>query len=280
MGLTSNTGFYNPAAEHFGVDDPVMVKAPRMKYQFKLEIVLNENVAMEDNSFGRTFIFDRVMSASLPDFDYGMQTLNQYNRMRHIPTRMSIAPISISFYDTKDNQFSTLMKAYAQHYFQGHDMDSKNFSGYEILNAKFAAGDAHQFGAKSISSDSRFMFEEIRIYNTDTAQGGRITNLYNNMMLNVQADTLDFSTSAPLIYNVSFQPEHANIGSLGTTDINATRAGQQNILSTVASTVANRPAQQTINSIGQRLFQGETLRANEVLRNIDGQTFVRKPHFL
>ena len=85
------------------------------------------------------------------------------------------------------------------------------------------------------------MFEEIRIYNTDTAQGGRITNLYNNMMLGVQADTLDFGASAPLIYNVSFQPEHANIGSLGSADINATQAGQQNILSTVASNAFCKP---------------------------------------
>ena len=58
MGLTSNTGFYNPAAEKFGVDDPVMVKAPRMKYQFKLEFVLNENVFIEDASFSiiKTYI--------------------------------------------------------------------------------------------------------------------------------------------------------------------------------------------------------------------------------
>ena len=276
MGLTSNTGFYNPAAEHFGVDDPVMVKAPRMKYQFKLEFVLNENVFIEDASFRRTFTFDRVMSASMPDFDYGMQTLNQYNRMRHVPTRMTVGACNISFYDTKDNQFSTLMKAYAAHYFQGHDMDPKNFSGYNMLGTKFGVGDSHAFGAKSISPDARFMFEEIRIFNTDTAQGGRVTNLYNSMILNVQSDTLDMGASSPLVYNVTFQPEHANIGNLGSADIISTAAAQQNVQSTVAATVANRSTQQINQPLGQRIYTGGVLAADEIIRNVDGEEFVIK----
>lgn len=281
MGLTSNTGFYNPAAEKFGVDDPVMVKAPRMKYQFKIEFVLNSSVYMEDDSFGRTFTFDRVLSASLPDFDYGIQTLNQYNRMRHIPTRLSLAPVSVVFYDTKDNQFSTLMKAYAGHYFGDenngvHDLDPVNFSGYNLLGNKFGTSEGHPFGAKSISSDARFFFEEIRIFNTDTAQGGRVTALYNNMINTIQADTVDHAQSSPLTYSVSFQPEHANIGSLGSSDINGRIASQQNIQSTVAATVANRPVQQINHPVGQRIYKGGVLAADEVIRNIDGKELVIK----
>jgi len=276
MGLTSNTGFYNPAAEKFGADDPVMVKLPRVKFQFKLEFVLNEDVFMEDTSFGRTFTFDRVESATMPDYDYGITPVNQYNRIRHIPTRMSIAPINVSFYDTKDNQFGTLLKAYANHYFHGHDLDPVNFSGYEILNNKFAVGDAHQFGAKSISSDSRFFFQEIRIYNMDTAQGGRITNLYNNMMLHVQGDSVDYSQSAPMSYKATFQPEHVNIGNFGSSDINATQAGKSNLQSSIAATVSNRSASQPGLQLTQRLYQGGVLAVGEALRNIDGQTFVVK----
>ena len=281
MGLTSNTGFYNPAAEKFGVDDPVMVKAPRMKYQFKLEFVLNENVFIEDDSFGRTFTFDRVMSASMPDFDYGLQTLNQYNRMRHVPTRMTIGTVNVGFYDTKDNQFSTLMKAYAGHYFGSvengvHDLDPRNFSGYEIMNTRFGVGDSHPFGAKSISADSRFFFEEIRIFNTDTAQGGRITNCYNNMIVNVQADTLDMGASIPVVYNVTFQPEHANIGALGSSDTISTAAAQQNLQSSIAATVSNRQASVNNNVLGQRIYRGEVLAADEVIRNINGESFIVK----
>ena len=283
MGLTSNTGFYNPAAEKFGVDDPVMVKAPRMKYQFKLEFVLNSNVFMEDDSFGRTFTFDRVMSASMPDFDYGMQTLNQYNRMRHIPTRMTIGTCSISFYDTKDNQFSTLMKAYAGHYFGheetgAHDLDPANFSGYNMLGTKFGVGDSHPFGAKSIAPDARFFFEEIRIHNRDTAQGGRSFALYNCMITAINHDTLAHSDSQPIQYSVSFQPEHFNVGKI-TTSMGDEAVAKSQAISTIPTNVSNRPTNpfvdlkmgvQVAEEIG-RSFDGAP-GINEVVRELNGAT--------
>ena len=110
MGLTSNTGPYNAAAEHFGADDPVMVKTPRQLYNFSVQFLLNENVEIEDASFSRNFTFNRVSSVTMPDFDYGIQPLNQYNRMRYVPTRMTPGPTNIIFYDTKDNQFQAMMK--------------------------------------------------------------------------------------------------------------------------------------------------------------------------
>ena len=196
MGLTSNTGPYNAAAEHFGADDPVMVKTPRQLYNFSVQFLLNENVEIEDASFSRNFTFNRVSSVAMPDFDYGIQPLNQYNRMRYVPTRMTPGPTNIIFYDTKDNQFQAMMKAYAAHYYQGHNMDTKNFNGYSLLDEDFASGTAHQFGAKTITSDARFFFEEIRIHNKDTAQGGRTTVLFNCMMNTVQHSTFDYSQSS------------------------------------------------------------------------------------
>ena len=83
MGLTSNTGPYNAAAEYFGADDQVMVKTPRSLFQFDLEFVLNENITIQDASFPKTFTFHRVQSVSMPDFDYGIQQVNQYNRIRY-----------------------------------------------------------------------------------------------------------------------------------------------------------------------------------------------------
>ena len=81
MGLTSNTGPYNAAAEHFGVDDPVMVKTPRSLFQFSLEFVLNESITIQDASFPKTFTFNRVQNVSMPDFDYGIQPVS-YTHLR------------------------------------------------------------------------------------------------------------------------------------------------------------------------------------------------------
>ena len=277
-----NTGLTNHAAHPetgFKIDAPVYTGVPRMKYTFEVEFRLNSTVRMEDDSFGRTFVFNRVMSANMPDYDYGIQPLNQYNRMRYVPTRLTVNPVGITFYDTKDNQFQTLLKAYAGHYFGheidgAHDLDSKHFSGYDILGSKFGTSDSHPFGAKSISGDARHFFEEIRIRHLDTAQGGRLINLYNCMITNIAHDVLDYSASAPVMFNVNFQPEHVNIGNIG--DTNPNLSAQSAVQSDVAGTVANRPSAQKVQEFGQRLYTGGVLAANEVIRNIDGKQFVVK----
>ena len=284
MGLTSNTGPYNAAAEHFGADDPIMVKTPRKLYEFSIQFLLNENVPMEDDSFGRNFIFNRVVSVTMPDFDYGIQPVNQYNRMRYIPTRMTPGPCNVVFYDTKDNQFQTMMKAYAGHYYHGHELDPVNFNGYEMLNSNFAAGEAHQFGAKTIPSNSRFFYEEIRIHNKDHPQGGRTTILYNCMVNTVQHTTFDYAQSSTATYAVSFQPEHVNVGVIGREFVDAVNSAKSSLISTVAGTVVNRlpVAQQAVTNTptttGEVLtpFTG-TVKSGQSLRNIDGKTFVVTP---
>ena len=274
MGLTSNTGPYNAAAEHFGVDDPVMVKTPRSLFQFSLEFVLNESITIQDASFPKTFTFNRVQNVSMPDFDYGIQPINQYNRIRYVPTRMTPGPLTVVFYDTKDNQFQSLMKAYSQHYFQGHDMESKNFTGYSMLNSDFANGDGHDFGAKTITGDTRFFFEEIRVHNKDTAQGGRTTVAYNCMMTQVQHTTFDYTNSGPATYSAVFQPEHVNIGAVDASLINERDAQIQNVQSTTASTVAFRPPTTGLVPQGAQLYTGQDIPRTSGLQNINNQTFV------
>ena len=280
MGLTSNTGPYNAAAEHYGADDAVMVKTPRLLYNFSIEFMLNENVAMEDDSFGRNFTFHRVSSVVMPDFDYGIQPINQYNRIRYVPTRLTPGPCNVLFHDTKDNQFQTMMKAYAGHYFGHpetgiHDMDPVNFSGYEMLNSKFAAGDAHHFGAKTIASNARFFFEEIRIHNKDTAQGGRTTVLYNCMINQVQHSTFDYGQSSVATYSVQFTPEHVNIGAVDGSLVNSKQAQRQSLESTVAGTVANRlGALASKTSTAVQEYVGQNYGPTQSLRNINGNTFV------
>ncbi len=69
---------------------------------------------------------------------------------------MSTGTVPIVFYDTKDNEFQNLMKAYAGHYFHGHELDTVNFNSYDVLGQTFASGAGHVFGAKAIAQNSRF----------------------------------------------------------------------------------------------------------------------------
>lgn len=273
-----NTGPYNAAAHKFGIDSDLPTQTPRLKYNFQIEFILNENVFMEDESFTRQFIFDRVVSVGLPDVDYGITPVNQYNRIRHVPTRMQVGPVPVVFYDTRDNQFQTLMKAYSGHYFHGHDLDTNNFNEYQTIQAQFGAGSTHPFGAQSIPTSSRFFFEEIRIHNRDSAQGGRSFALYNCMITAINHDTLAHSDSQPLQYSVTFQPEHFNVGVISTS------AGEEAIsqsaaINPIAGDVANRTAMlqnslsmgtQVIQEVG-RAFDGAP-GVDEMIQEINGVT--------
>ena len=195
---------------------------------------------------------------------------------------MTPGPLNVVFYDTKDNQFQTLLKAYAGHYFQGHEMGTGNFNGYNLLEEQFSSGAGHDFGAKTIPANARHFFEEIRIHNKDTAQGGRTTTLYNCMVTQIQHTTFDYASSGTASYTAQFQPEHVNIGNLGQEFISPPQAERQSLLSDIAGRVASRPGlalgaaglalSQT--PTGQRVFNGVYNQAKESLRNIGGKTFV------
>lgn len=280
MGLIYNTGPYNAAAKHFGADDSVHTKLPRQSFQFSVQFILNENVAMGDDSFGRNFTFYRVSSVAMPDFDYEVRPMNQYNRMRYIPTKMTPGAVNIMFYDTKDNQFQTLMKAYAGHYFHGNELGESPFNGYSTTNADYENGSFQVMGAKAVPDNARFFFEEIRIHNHDTAQGGRTFRLYNCMMLNSNHDRADYSNSGPLQYTANFQPEHVDIFPLNDSRPNSEKQSAVTG-NTTASTVANRPNSVDVGGGGGSTgdvptlqpFTG-TLKPGEKIRNIDGKSFV------
>jgi hypothetical protein len=211
MGLTSNTGPYNAAANVYGVDDPVMTKIPRSKFQFMVELTLNDSIPLLDESYGRQFIFDRVQTVSIPDQNHNVVRVNQYNRPRYVPTRLEINPSTIIFYDTKDSQFQYLLQAYARHYFHGHNIDERTMVSYDTIAPAFDG----TFGTKAVPTSQRFFFERIRIISTDTANSGRVISLYNCMITNVSGDTLSYSDSGMQVWSVQFQPEHMNIESSG-----------------------------------------------------------------
>lgn len=209
MGLTSNTGPYNAAANIYGVDDPVMTKIPRSKFQFMVELTLNDSVPLLDESYGRQFIFDRVQTVSIPDQNHNVVRVNQYNRQRFVPTRLEINPSTIIFYDTKDSQFQLLLQAYARHYFHGHNIDERTLVSYDTIAPAFDG----TFGTKAVPASQRFFFERIRIISTDTATSGRVISLHNCLITQVSGDTLSYSDSGMQVWTVQFQPEHMNIES-------------------------------------------------------------------
>lgn len=273
MGLTANTGPYNAAAEYYGVDDPIMTKIPRMKFNFELRVKLGvENTI--DPSYGQSFTFHRVQTVGLPDYNYNIVRVNQYNRTRYVPTRLETTPLTVLFYDTKDNQFQNLLLGYARHYFsQGHSMDSKVLrdNNTTTVNART------EFGVRAVPVDQRFFFDTLEIVSKDFGHNGqtRTISAHNCMITSVSGDTLSYASSEAVVWNVQFQPEHVNISS---------QTGQSQTASDVVPTYdvsRSAAAGMLVDKSGNPLRDsaGQTIAFTDVVRNV-GNTLNETVNFV
>lgn len=207
MGLTANTGPYNAAAEYYGVDDTLMSKIPRKKFNFTVEITINEDANYSDPVGGKKFTFHRVQGVNLPDYSFNTVNVNQYNKIRYLHTRVEPTPAGITFYDTVDNQFQNLLSAYATHY----SSQGLNLPRSAMVYDTVSPAMSNPFGIQPTSTSGRYFFPEISITSQDTSSSGRSISMLNCVISSVQHDRLDYSDSAPVLWQVQFQPEHVNV---------------------------------------------------------------------
>ena len=213
MGLTSNTGFYNRAADIYGVDDLVMLKIPRSKFNFNLLVYIDPAIDLGAASINpNPIIYERVSTVSLPDYNYGTQTLNQYNRKRLVHVNHNVNPLTVMFYDTKDNQWQDIMKAYAKHYFHGHELDPRTMLANDTTTSNFDG----VFGAKAVPVGQKYFFPKIEVVSidakdTDGSSYARSIQMFNCYITDVSHDNLSYADSSPIQWSVRFQPEHINL---------------------------------------------------------------------
>jgi hypothetical protein len=166
-------------------------RTPRQKFNFELILELGSGKS--------SIIFTRVSSVTAASYTFDTVIMNQYNRKRIIQTRLNYEPITVTFYDTYDNQWHTLMSNYIAHYYnegQGINVPDTKIKDDSTINQFFDTN----WGFTPNSN--RYFFSQIKIN-----QAGRVTILNNPIITNMQGDTLDYSESSPIMYTVTFQPE-------------------------------------------------------------------------
>ena len=100
---------------------------PRAKHAFVVEFYTTRTTG---NKPWRNMLKDLstvVQSCDLPSFAFNTQTLNQYNRKRIIQTKVEWNPITIRFYDTRDNKFQIVMEEYFKWYYKDGRSDINKF---------------------------------------------------------------------------------------------------------------------------------------------------------
>ena len=79
-------------------------------------------------------------SVQLPQTQIDNQLLNQYNRKRIIQTGVQFTPVTITFYDTRDNPITMLIMQYLNYYWKNFRVDldgsNKDLSNFLLLKSE------------------------------------------------------------------------------------------------------------------------------------------------
>lgn len=194
------------ASEKYGITgagDDFQSFLPRLKFQFWVYITFLKPDAPSGQD---TVQLSRIASIDLPSYTPRTQTLNQYNRKRIIQTGFDYTPINIVAYDTKDALIEKIIKSYSNFYFAGpmNSADQTRSFEYDVSNPSFITG-ISQHGLR-LQNQKNFL-KNIKIVRASSIEDNNTITIYNPMITALQADTLTYSDSQPVTYNISLSYE-------------------------------------------------------------------------
>lgn len=213
------------------------IAPPRQKFQGYVNFILNRALlsTLDDSQDFRTRISSLVKTATLPSIEFKTETKNSFNRKRIINTGVEYEPVSISVHDTIQNEWITLFMKYysylymnARNKFSDGDRDPKTlydkFSEYTGADGnKFGSGstvfDSNQFGYNLPLTSNFFERIDIILYHGNK---GVQYSLTNPMMTNFKPDTLDYSSSDVMQFDMTFAYENFQMYNLLNFDLDDT----------------------------------------------------------
>lgn len=181
--------------------------AVRTKYHFKVQFF--SSAYQSEIQTPASLIFNAVRTIELPKYSVETEVLNAWNVRQPVPTRINFEPITIAFNDTIDNRFQNFLTNYMK-------LISGNFQpATKSLRKEFDS-----FGIKSLASNKDCPIDRIvitRFYGTDNGRLGEVdesslqntsaVTLWRPKIVDVQHDTLDYSASDAVTWQISLRYE-------------------------------------------------------------------------
>lgn len=174
------------------------LRAARLKYLFKVEFFSSKYLSLPTR-----MIFDSVRTVELPKFSIETEVVNAWNVRQSIPTRINFEPVSITFTDTIDNRFQKFITEYMN-----------------IVSGSFQKSDKSvrkgfdSFGMKSLATNADSPLDRIvitRFYGADASRESldnkSEVTLWRPKIVDVQHDTLDYSSSDAITWQISLRYE-------------------------------------------------------------------------
>jgi hypothetical protein len=174
------------------------LKTARLKYLFKVEFYSSKY-----SSLPTRLIYDSVRTVELPKFSIETEIVNAWNVRQPVPTKINFEPVSITFTDTVDNRFQKFITEYMN-----------IVSGSFQKTDKSLRKDFDGFGLKSLAANADCPLDKIvitRFYGADrdreNLDNKSEVTLWRPKIVDVQHDTLDYSSSDAVTWQVSFRYE-------------------------------------------------------------------------
>jgi len=223
--------------------------AARTKYHFKVEFFSSQYVAPTATAPAlqgpARLIFDCIRSVELPKYSVETEVVNSWNLRHHIPTRINFEPISISFVDTLDNRFLKFIKAYM-------GIISNSFQpAKESFRTEFGA---KPFGIQLLEKGKDAPIDKIVITQFYGSDNKRTTTLWRPKIVDVQHDTLDYSASEAVTWQIGFRYESVTYDDGKTADTPQSEKTQQQTASNPNAAAFIKQAQDQI-ALNQKMTE-------------------------
>ena len=193
---------------------------PRSKFNFT---VLMTHINQTQNQGTTETDFRRIASISMPSYAARTTTLNQYNRKRVVQTGIDYSPITMIAYDDRMGSLEKFLKDYSNYYYAGT-------MNYGPERSDFLTQPS---GLKIPQGIDTNYIKTLRIFRRNSLSDINEIEIYNPIITNIDADTLDYSDSGTVQYRITFIYEGYSIVTDGseTSDAVAERVEQANTTS-------------------------------------------------
>jgi hypothetical protein len=175
---------------------------PYLKFGWEVELSLGESDGDGGGSKGLTSTGPLVAkTCELPRFSVETQVVNVYNHKTIVQTKMNYEPITMTFYDQTNNVAESLIWEFVKGQFDSPDVTKK--PGKLPLTV--------QITMKNLSGDG----------------ADKMYTLINAYIVDAQHDTLDYSTSDPVVWTITLRYEELNIAGVKGLDFKGPRKGDK-----------------------------------------------------
>ena len=170
---------------------------PRHKFQFSVQL----SHLTESGGF-TTLDLNRIVSIDMPSYDVQSTTINQFNKKRIVQQNITYSPISLIAYDTRDAQIEKFLKSYSKYYYGGvMDTAGGMLTMDDISSVGFFDGNT---GTGYKLQDQKYFISKITITRESGGSDTNVITVWNPIITNIGADTLNYSESGLVEYRIDF----------------------------------------------------------------------------